>query len=90
MVLGDQLAHVGCAESDLWLGHDKNQPVICPTFEPKSYLMTSIEPIRSMLIHTIIYCYVQMVIINGFGVVIWPKWVVLSQICGWGVTKISL
>jgi type IV secretory pathway TrbD component len=71
--------------------------------------MTPIDPINSMLIHTIISCHVQMVIINGFGgghlvhvgcaeldlwfhagfgVVIWPKWVVLSQICGWGMTKI--
>jgi hypothetical protein len=30
-----------------------------------------------------------MVIINGFGVVIWPMWVMMSQICGWGVTQIS-
>jgi hypothetical protein len=83
MVLGGgHLAHVGHADSDLWLGRDKNQPVICPTVEPKSYQMTPIEPINSMLIHTIISCHVQMVIINGFGGVIWPMWVVLSQICG--------
>jgi hypothetical protein len=90
MVLGSHLAQVGCVESDLWLGRDKNQPVICPTFEPKSYLMTSNDAVNSMPIHTIIYCYAQMVIINSFGVVIIPKWVVLSKICGWGVTKISL
>jgi hypothetical protein len=40
-----------------------------------------------MLTSTIIF--VQMVIINGFGVVIWSMWVMLGQICGQGVTKIS-
>jgi hypothetical protein len=51
--------------------------------------MTSIEPINSMPIHIVLSWHVLMVIINGFGVVIWPMWVVLSQICGWGVTQIS-
>jgi hypothetical protein len=43
-----------------------------------------------MLISTIIVWHVQMVIINaGFWVVILPMWVMLGQICGQGVTKIS-
>ena len=63
--------------------------VICPTSEPKFYNMTSTEPINSMLISFFIFWHVQMVIINGFGVVIWSMWVMLGQICGQGVTKIS-
>jgi hypothetical protein len=42
-----------------------------------------------MLIHTIISWHVQMMMMNGFGLVIWPMWVILGQICGRGVTKIS-
>jgi hypothetical protein len=66
--------------------------VICPiTSEPNSYQMTSTEPINSMhIISTIIFWHVQMVIINGFGVVIWPMWVMLGQICGQGVTKVRI
>jgi hypothetical protein len=65
--------------------------VLCPiTSEPKSYQMTSTEPINSMhIISTIIFWHVQMVIINGFGMVIWPMWVMLGRICGRGLTKIS-
>jgi hypothetical protein len=36
----------------LWSGHD-SADVICPTFQTKSYQATSIEPINSILIHTI-------------------------------------
>jgi hypothetical protein len=51
---------------------------------------TSIEPINSILInHAIISWYVQTMIMNGFGLVIWPMWVILGQICGQYVTKIS-
>jgi hypothetical protein len=57
-----------------------------PKSKPKSYLMTSIEPINSMLIHTIISWHVQMMIINGFGVVIagpcescWVRFVVRGR-----------
>jgi hypothetical protein len=32
----------------------KSADVICPTFQPKSYKATSIEPINSILIHAII------------------------------------
>jgi hypothetical protein len=39
---------------------------------------------NSMLIHTIISLYVQMMIINGFGAVIWLTWVTLIQIFGFG------
>jgi hypothetical protein len=35
-----------------------------------------------MLIHANISWHVQMMITNGFGVVIWPMWVGLGQICG--------
>jgi hypothetical protein len=48
----------------------------------KSYRMTSMEPINSMLIHAIISWHVHLMIINGFGMVIWSMWVVLGQICG--------
>jgi hypothetical protein len=33
----------------------KSAVIYCPTFEPKSYQMTSIDPINPMLIHAIIY-----------------------------------
>jgi hypothetical protein len=29
-----------------------------------------------------------MMLINGFGVAIWLVWIMLGQICGWGVTKV--
>jgi hypothetical protein len=67
----------------LWLGVWQKLAVICPRFEPKSYQMTSVEPINFMLFHTIISWHVQMMmIINGFGAVIWLTWVMLGQICG--------
>jgi hypothetical protein len=43
-----------------------------------------------MLIHSIISWYVQMMSINGFGVVILPMCVMLGQICGGGLSRISL
>jgi hypothetical protein len=39
-----------------------------------------------MIIHTIISWHVQMMLMNGFGVVIWSMWVMLGQICGWDLT----
>jgi hypothetical protein len=39
--------------------------------------MTSKEPINSMLIHTIISCHVQMMIMNCVKMVMQPMWVVL-------------
>jgi hypothetical protein len=44
---------------------------------------TSKEPVNSMLIHTIISCHVQMMIMNFFELVIWSMWVMLGLIgCG--------
>jgi hypothetical protein len=63
--------------------------VISPFLEPKTYQMTSLEPIHSMLIHATISWHVQIVIINGCGEVIWLMWVMLSQIRAWGGIKIS-
>jgi hypothetical protein len=51
--------------------------------------MTSIEPTNSMLIHAIISWHAQMMIMNGFELVIRPVWVMLGQICGQGSTKIG-
>jgi hypothetical protein len=67
----------------------KKLVVICPTSVPTSYQMTSIEPTNSMLIHAIIFWHAQMMIINGFELIIWPMWVMLGQICGQGSTKIG-
>jgi hypothetical protein len=61
-----------------------------PNFSDKNLPQaTSIEPINSILIHAIISWYVQTMIMNGYGLVIWPMWVMLGQICGQYVTKIS-
>jgi hypothetical protein len=60
------------------------------TFRQKPYQMTSTDSINSMLIHTIISWHVQMMLINGFGVGIWPVWVMLGHICVLGITKVNL
>jgi hypothetical protein len=43
-----------------------------------------------MLIDSIISWHVQMMLINGFGLLILPMCVMVGQICGGGLTKISL
>jgi hypothetical protein len=72
----------------LWSGC-KSQLMRCPTFQPKSYQTTSMEQINSILIHAINTWFVQTMIFNGLMLVIWPMWVILGQICGKDVTKIS-
>jgi hypothetical protein len=81
---GSHLAHVSHAGSDMWLGFDKNRLWFAQLQRqnPTRWHPTSTEPINSMLIHAIISWHVQMMIIDGFGVVIWPMWVRLGRICG--------
>jgi hypothetical protein len=90
MVLGWSSGPCGSCWVRFVMGVWHKSAMICPTFEPESYLMTFLDPINSMPIHTIIFSWhVQMVIINGFGVVIWLMWVMQSQICGWAWQQIS-
>jgi hypothetical protein len=81
---------VNHAVPDLVVGVWQKSAVICPTIEPKSYQMTSTEPINSRLIHNITSWHFQMMIINDFGKIIWPMWITLCQILWSGFDKNQL
>jgi hypothetical protein len=61
---------MGIMLGQIYCGQGVTKTAICPTFEPKSNMMTSKEPINSSLINAINIWHVQMVIINDFGVVV--------------------